>query len=301
MFREISYTARPEDEGRLVRDILKTAFGLVAHDISRAKYRKDGIRLNGERVYVTEPLKNGDVLTVRLEDEAPKNTVPAEGPLDILYEDEDMIVLNKPAGIVVHPSHGHYKDSLGNFLAGYFEKKGECHDIRTIGRLDKDTSGVILYGKTRSAVYLMNRQNEEGLHFKTYLALAEGHFEEKCGRFDGPIGRVPNTKLLREVRDDGDEAHTFYEVLCEDEAVSLVKVRITTGRTHQIRVHFSHAGHPLLGDPLYGGSQNRMMRAALHCYESTFKTVFTDKTVTLKAPVPDDMAACLPEGAARLI
>ena len=292
--REILYRVAPGEGGRTVRDIMKHELGLVNHDISRAKYRKDGIRLNGERVYVTAVTADGDVLMIRLEDDTVSSTVPTPGPLAILYEDEDLLAVNKPAGLVVHPSHGHYRDTLGNYAAAYYAHKGERHDIRTIGRLDKDTSGILIYGKTRTAVHHLNRQTALGRHSKTYLALAEGHFQEKCGRFDGPIGRVPGARLLREVRADGDEAHTFYEVLAEADSFSLVRVRITTGRTHQIRVHMAAAGHPLLGDPLYGGDQTVMNRAALHCHEAVFDTVFSGRKTALRAALPPDMAACLP-------
>ena len=324
------------DEGRSVKDILKTRFGLVDHDISRAKYRKDGIRVNGARTYVTTLLEAGDVLTVRIDDEPAKEVAAGEGPLDILYEDEDLLAVNKPAGVVVHPSHGHYADSLGNDVAGYFLRHGETHDIRTIGRLDKDTSGIMLYGKTRSAVYLLNEQSRKGLFKKTYLALVSGQLTQKAGTFDGPIGRVPGEKLLREVRPDGDTAVTHYEVIAEfrvssgepviaesgtpvgepviaesgatggEPVLSLVRVWLETGRTHQIRVHFSHAGHPLAGDRLYGGPElmpeersgampRPIDRACLHCYEVSFIKPFSDERIRFRAPLPDDMVSVIPD------
>jgi len=298
--RELTFTAGEADQGRSVKEILKNHFGLVVHDISRAKYRKDGIRVNDERTYVTTLLSAGDVLTVRIEDVPAKEVVPGGGTIDILYEDEDLLAVNKPAGVVVHPSHGHYADSLGNAVAAHYQKSGENHDIRTIGRLDKDTSGIMLYGKTRSAVYLLGRQSREGVFRKTYLALTAGHLDNKTGTFDGPIGRVPGEKLKREVRIDGDAAVTHYEVIAEfdgpagTQTVSLVRVSLETGRTHQIRVHFSHAGHPLLGDGLYGGPA--VGRALLHCYETTFRKPFSDEMIALRAPLPADMAEVLPAG-----
>ena len=286
--RTLSLTIGPDCQGRTIRDILKKNYGLVDHDISRAKYRSDGILLNGRRTYVTTEVAEGDLLTVTVDSPPLGRTVPAKGPIDILYEDEDIIALNKPAGIVVHPSHGHFRDSLGNYLAGYFEETGQVHDVRTIGRLDKDTSGVILYGKTRTAVYLLTKQAEEGELKKTYLALAEGLFPEDHYAFDDPIGRVEEDKIRRMVRPDGQRAHTEAFVERRFPGYALVRCHIETGRTHQIRVHLSHAGHPLLGDPLYGGKP-LLPRAALHCALVTFRRPFSGETVTVEAPLPSDM------------
>ena len=317
MVRELTITAGEEESGLTVREILKSRFGLVDHDISRAKYRRDGICVNGQRTYVTTVLQCGDVLRVRIEDEPLRDVAVSDEPLDILYEDDDLLAVNKPAGVVVHPSHGHFADSLGNAVAGHYLRNGEAHDIRTIGRLDKDTSGVMLYGKTRSAVYLLTKQHEAGLFRKTYLALIWGRPDETGGTFDGPIGRVPGMKLKRKVRPDGDAAVTHYEVIGSFEAardpdggvkpVSLVRVWLETGRTHQIRVHFSTAGYPLVGDELYGGKpgfpadcggggegDGGVCRAALHCWKVTCLKPFSDEDVALTAPLPDDMAALIP-------
>ncbi|MBQ0059466.1 MAG: RluA family pseudouridine synthase [Lachnospiraceae bacterium] len=305
--RELLYQVPIEDEGKNIRQIVKEQFGLVDHDISRAKYRQDGICLNGQRVFVNTQVACGDQVRIRIEDQPNGRIVPTPGPLTILYEDDDLIAVDKPAGIVVHPSHGHYRDSLGNYIAAYYEAKGEPHDIRTIGRLDMETSGVILYGKTRSAVYLLNQQHEKGLYGKTYLALFSGNISTPSGRFDGPIGRVPEVKLKRMVRPDGDEAHTFYEILENGPTCGLARVKITTGRTHQIRVHFANDGHPLLGDLLYGDAENDVdsltaahsalagqegiRRAALHCHEVHFRKPFTGEEIHLRSALPEDMAA----------
>ncbi len=300
VYRELACTVSTTEGGMTIRQVLKGRFGLVDHDISRAKYRKDGIRLNGERTFVSTMVKEGDLLIIRIEDEPEGRTVPSKGPISILYEDEDLIALNKPAGIVVHPSHGHYADSLGNYLVGYYRRQGRRHDSRTIGRLDMETSGVILYGKTRSSVSQMVRENENGLMGKAYLALAEGFFEKENYNFDGPIGRVEGEKLLRMVREDGDAAQTHVKVLKQYEDYALLYVTIETGRTHQIRVHLSHAGHPLLGDCLYGRVRedengNTITRAALHCYQCYFQKLYTKEKVILRASLPEDMKAFIDE------
>ncbi|MDO4478513.1 MAG: RluA family pseudouridine synthase [Lachnospiraceae bacterium] len=299
-YRELSCRIDASTAGLTIRQVIKKTFGLVDHDISRAKYRKDGIRLNGTRVFVSTVTSEGDELVIRIEDEPAGRTVPRNGPLQILYEDEDLLALNKPAGIVVHPSHGHYADSLGNYVAGYYERCGRHHDSRTIGRLDMETSGVILYGKTRSSVSLMMKEAEMGRSEKTYLALAEGIFEHETYDFDGPIGRVDGEKLLRMVRPDGDRALTHVRVLKQYADYALVRVNIETGRTHQIRVHLSNAGHPLLGDTLYGNT-TRMDRAALHCWESRFEQLYTGVPVTIRASLPADMAAFIDEDTMALL
>ena len=293
-YRELTYRAAEADDGRTVRQVLKEDFGLVDHDISRAKYRKDGIRVNGRRTYVTTALRAGDLLEIRIDDAPAKEIVYGDGDVTVLYEDEDLLAVDKPAGVVVHPSHGHYRDSLGSAVAGYFHRRGEERDIRTIGRLDKETSGLMLYAKTRSAVYLMNRQREGGFFKKTYLALVSGQVGNRS--FDGPIGRVPGEKLKREVRPDGDPALTFCETVRYDPTsdISLIRCTIKTGRTHQIRVHLSDAGHPLIGDALYGGRMDtEIKRAALHSAEARFLKLFTGEEMMVTSPLPKDMEALI--------
>lgn len=291
MYRTLTYQVTKRDDGMIVRDIIQREFHLVAHDMASAKYEIDhGICVNGEQVMVNRVVRPDDTVTVRLADRPSGRIVPAKGSLDILYEDEDLICLNKPAGIVVHPSHGHFADSLGNFLAYYYEMQGEPHEVRTIGRLDKDTSGIIFYGKSRTVCALMLEQTQQKERVKTYLALASGVFEEPAGTIDAPISREYEDKIRRTVREDGDAAVTHYQVLRQYEKHALVQIRIDTGRTHQIRVHLSYLGHPLLGDVIYGdGPINGLERAALHAYHTTFRQPFSGEAKELTAPIPEDM------------
>ena len=298
--RVLTYTAGRADEGRYVRDIILYKWKLVAHDIARAKYETpDGITVNGEVVWVNKRLHAGDVLRVVITDRAPGRIIPTEGELDIVYEDEDLICINKPAGIVVHPSHGHYADSLANRLACYFEQKGEPHEIRTIGRLDKDTSGLLLFGKSRSAVGLLDAQAIAGTRTKVYLALCEGRFSESEGCVDVPIMREFDGNIKRVAKIGGDPAFTSYKVEEKYDGFALVSLTIETGRTHQIRVHMSHIGHPLLGDPLYGngpftypGSPDiTINRTALHAAALAFDQPFSGDRIELSADLPSDMAA----------
>lgn len=298
--RILTYTAGPSDEGRPVRDIILYKWKLVAHDVARAKYETpDGITVGGEVVWVNRTLHEGDILRVVITDHAPDSIIPAEGRLDIVYEDEDLICINKPSGIVVHPSHGHYADSLANYLAYYFEQKGEPHEIRTIGRLDKDTSGLLLFGKSRSAVGLMDAQAAKGTRTKMYLALCEGEFAESEGYVDTPIMRAFDGNIKRVAKDGGDTAFTSYKVEAQYEGFALVSLTLMTGRTHQIRVHMSHIGHPLLGDSLYGNGpfthpcspDIKISRTALHASSLAFDQPFAGNRIELSADLPSDMAA----------
>ncbi len=298
--RILTYTAGPEDEGRPVRDIILYKWKLVAHDVARAKYETpDGITVDGEVVWVNRRLHEGNILRVVITDHAPDSIIPSEGRLDIVYEDEDLICINKPSGIVVHPSHGHYADSLANYLAYYFNEKGEPHEIRTIGRLDKDTSGLLLFGKSRSAVGLMDAQAAEGTRTKVYLALCEGEFAESEGYVDTPIMRAFDGNIKRVAKDGGDTAFTSYKVEAQYEGFALVRLSLMTGRTHQIRVHMSHIGHPLLGDSLYGNGpfthpcspDIKISRTALHASALAFNQPFAGNRIELSADLPSDMAA----------
>lgn len=324
--RVFTWTAGPEDEGRPVRDIILYKWKLVSHDVARAKYETDhGITVNGETVFVDRRLREGDTLRVVLTDYAPGKIIPTDEPIEIVYEDEDLICLNKPAGVVVHPSHGHFADSLANRLAFYFQKKKEPHEIRTVGRLDKDTSGLICFAKSRSAVARLTDQAEKGIRRKIYYALCEGEFDAQEGAVEVPIEREFAEKQKRVVREGGDYALTYYTVLRQYPGYALVKAEIRTGRTHQIRVHMAHIGHPLLGDPIYGsgnipepaGGESRgglsgvlrgsgqnsdlvrqgpdtgLCRAALHAGEIIFEQPFSGKVICLQAALPEDMRAYL--------
>lgn len=303
--RELLFTAKDADEGRRVRDILKKEWGLVHHDIARAKYSEGGITVDGKSVYASHEMKPGETLRVFIPEKKSETTVPTEGKIDILYEDADLIAVNKPAGLVSHPSHGHYVDSLANYVAYHYEQENEVHEIRTVGRLDKDTSGILLFAKNRTAVSKLTEQSEDGRRTKTYLALAAGKFEETDLTVDAPIGRksegagdgpARGASTERCVRPDGDPAVTHIHVEKQYENYALLSVTIDTGRTHQIRVHLSHIGHPLLGDALYGeGAVESPMlrRTALHAWRTEFFQPFTGEKIVLLAPVPDDMKAFL--------
>lgn len=288
-----------------VSEILKKKIGLSEREISRVKFHKDGILLKKRgtedfgRVRISEPVETGDTLVIHMPDRKsrPEKVPPVNGAVDILYEDEDYIALSKPAGMVTHPTHGHHRDTLSNLLAGHFGENGSC---KVIGRLDKETSGIVLFGKHRLSVSRLQRLQKEGKYEKVYLALALWEATEKTV----PDGEIVIRSSMGKVRDDpakqeikeaggGKEAITRYRVRNRTENAALLEVRTETGRTHQIRLHLASVGHPLLGDPLYGTDQAKALaiRTMLHAWKIRFEQPFTGEKVEITAPVPDDMNA----------
>lgn len=292
MRREIHYEVTEESAGMLVKDILHRHFGLSVRQVSRLKFRPDGILVNHQKVTVRHVLARGEQLTICLEPETQgsDHLEPVPGPLDFRYEDEDMLLLYKPAGVVVHPSHGHYNDSLANWLVHHYSSQGLHLVIRPVGRLDKDTSGLLIFAKHAAAAACFDRQRREGTLQRTYLALAEGCPASPAGRIDAPIGRQDGSLILRQVREDGEPARTDYQVLLPGQDYSLLRLTLHSGRTHQIRVHMAHLGHPLLGDPFYGTEHSfGMSRTALHSACICCRQPVSGQALRFYGDMPEDM------------
>ena len=218
-----------------------------------------------------------------------------EGPLDIVYEDPDIIVLNKAAGVLVHPGHGHFDDTLGNFLMYYYKNTGEESDFHPVHRLDKGTSGLVVVAKHPHAQEKLKNQLHTGDFRRVYLAICDGTPPEASGTVDAPIGPVEGSPTAREVRPDGRPARTRYRVLRTWGPRSLVELELETGRTHQIRVHMAHIGCPLTGDFLYGRSNPALIaRPALHSARLKLTHPITRERLCFSAPLPADMAALIP-------
>ncbi len=311
-YRELRYIVTLDDIYQLVKDpekaetvrtgdIMRDILKLSSREISRCKQFEDGvmcIRLNCQDsmipIRLIDSLFPGDELVVRIyeDNDNAGDIVPADGPIDIVYEDEDLIIVNKPGDMVVHPSYAHYMDSLSNFLAGYYEKSGQNHVIRTVGRLDRETSGLVIFAKNRHSAALLSKQKENMSRRKEYLALCSGVFENTSGTIDAPIRRRPEERMIREVHPEGKEAITHYTVEKQFEDYALVRLVLDTGRTHQIRVHMSHIGHPLLGDNFYGKeivNSHDMTRAALHAATIEFLQPITEEKIRINAQLPQDM------------
>ena len=260
-------------EGRLLRSYLKLTLGLSTAALAKLKNHPEGILINGQRVTVRYILKTGDILTLSEADTpetATETVLPSPLPLDVLYEDDHVIALNKPPYMPTHPSHGHLTDTLGNALAYRYATRGEPFVFRPLGRLDRNTSGVVIAGKTRVASGALGRALLDGLVTKRYLAVVQGVMpaDGMTHTLQTYIFRPDCMGIRREVCDadtpEAEIAITQYRVLHTAEGLSWVLAQPITGRTHQLRVHFSHLGHPILGDEIYGIPSPFIERHALH-------------------------------------
>lgn len=287
--RTLEYQAIEQDDGVRLELILKRRLGLSVRQIRQLKFLSDGITVNGQKQRIVYSVHSGDRIRVTFfEQNRNVQELPfLEKPLHILYEDEDLLVVDKKAGEVCHPAHGHYQDTLANQAAAYLAGCGsEKAPIRCIGRLDKDTSGTLLFAKNRLAAERLARQKEEGVFRKEYLALVNGIFpvSNRSGEICLPLAPLPGSLMKMQVSGNGKRALTRYEVLCSDRHCSLVLCRIETGRTHQIRVHMAAIGHPLVGDPLYGNDTHiSSTRTALHAWRLYLKQPVTGEELMIES------------------
>ena len=280
--------------GMTVRDILKNQIQFPASIITFLKSRDNGMVLNGERVTVRKTVKAGDILELEYTDDktmAEKSEIaPVPLPLDIVYEDDNIIALNKPPFMPTHPSHNHWNDTLANALRYYFDSKDIPFIFRAVNRLDNNTSGIVLVGKNRLATAKLSSDISSGKVFKSYIAVLNGTPDESAGEICAPIKRKEESIITREVSPDGAYSLTKYQTLFSNDMFSLVEAMPITGRTHQLRVHFSHIGHPICGDTLYGYPSRFISRQALHAYKITFTHPINNTPMTLIAKPPQDMA-----------
>lgn len=289
--RRVSLTVPPERAGQKVDTLLRKELGLSGTVIRRIKWLEDGILLDGQRVFTSRRVEPGQVLTVRLSDpERRSGVVPAPGPLDIVYEDGDMLVLNKAPGVLVHPGAGHFSDTIGNFLLDYYDRTGVEADFHPVHRLDKGTSGLMVVAKHPHAQEVLKNQLHTAEFRRIYLAVCLGGPAEERGTVDAPIGMAEGSIVARAVRPDGLPARTHYRVLERRGDRTLVRLALETGRTHQIRVHMAYLGCPLAGDFLYGVEDKELIsRPALHSSELTVRQPVTGEVLTFTCPLPEDM------------
>lgn len=272
-----------------VKEVLKAKFSMSDRLLLKLK-KLDRIYLNGNVTSVNHPVLENDLIECYLDyEEDNSNIVPTEMPLNIIYEDEAYIVVNKPAGIPVHPSMDHYADSLSNGIAFYFNQIGLKKKIRPVNRLDKDTSGIVIFAKNEYIQECLVRQMKSKEFIKRYIAVVNGNLDNLEGTINAPIARKEGSIIERCVSETGDIAITHYKVLKRKTDFDIVECILETGRTHQIRVHFAYLGHSLLSDTLYGTSSSLINRQALHAYEVEFTHPLSKKKVKYIATVPEDL------------
>lgn len=282
-----------------VRAFLRNSCG-VSHGLWRRLKWNGVILINGEPVKPTMAMvKGGDIISCQLEEKS--DVVAREIPLDIRYEDSHMIILNKPAGILVHPTGKDFDNTLGNGLKYYYEKTGQAVDFHPVHRLDRNTTGLVLVAKLpqlQSALTQPGKAVEKmsqgktapgKLFHRSYIAVISGQLEHREGIIDLPIARHPESIIQRICSSDGQYAETHYRTLAVNNGKSLVWLELKTGRTHQIRVHMSAIGHPLLGDDLYGGSMELIQRQALHAVHLDVYNPLNGENVSIYSDVPQDM------------
>lgn len=292
MSRRLELAITPELAGVKVDTLLKKHMGLSGTVVRRIKWWEDGILADGVRVHTDFRPVAGQVLSVRLSDpDRRSGVVPAPGPLDIVYEDADLIVLNKAPGVSVHPGPGHFNDTLGNFLVDYYEKTGQEADFHPVHRLDRGTSGLLVSAKHPHAQEVLKNQLHTEDFKRVYLAVCEGVPDPPAGVVDAPLGPKPGSLMEQEVRPDGRPARTRYETLEVRNGRALLRLELETGRTHQIRVHLAHTGHPLTGDFLYGTEDRSLIaRPALHSAQLSFRHPITKAALEFQCSLPEDMA-----------
>lgn len=281
--RDLEYTVEQQYDGMEIRSYLRQIHGISSTLLIKLKKYEDGIRLNGVHARTIDKISSGDVLQLRLR-ETPQEFIPLEMDVPVLYESKDVIVYNKPPMMPCHPSKNHMTDTLANVFAWQCKERGESAAFRCINRLDRDTSGAVVVAKNRfAAAALMGKVEKE------YTAVLTGVICPSEGFIEKPIYRPDPMRTERCVDERGQYSKTAYKTVCSGENACYVSCRLYTGRTHQIRVHMSSCGHPLMGDDMYGGSRDIIGRQALHCKSVCFVDPGTRETHTVFAPIPADM------------
>ena len=289
MTRKLEFVIDESFNQKTVLTFLK-AQGFSSRIIKDIKYNPHGILIRNKKVTVQKTLKKGDKLTVYIREKEGESAVPRDIPLDIIYEDRDVVVVNKPPFMATHPSQNNYDTTLANALTHHFLKNGDDCAVRSVNRLDKNTSGIILVAKNALSAGILSTDLKENRIHREYLAVIEGCPEQKSGVITAPIARADGSAIKRCVDfEKGESAITHYEILKEGE-FSLARLWLETGRTHQIRVHMSHIGHAVVGDFLYGTEfLGGINRHALHSVNIRFTHPVTKKELYFEAPIPKDM------------
>lgn len=283
-----TYPVPPEYDGQTVQTFLRRGCGLSWRMVVKLKRVENGMTADGRPVRSIDRLRAGQTVVVTM----PEDAVRIEGadlPLNVVYEDDDLLVIDKPPYLAVHPSAGKPEPTLANAVVGYFERKGTPLSFRPVNRLDRNTSGLLLAAKTPHVAYALAQKPK-----KEYFAIVLGRMEG-AGTVDAPIRVKEGSCITREVGEGGKESVTHWECLATDGEISLLRVVIDTGRTHQIRVHMAYLGHPLAGDTMYGTDTETLPRHGLHCARMTLTHPVTEEELAFDSPLPEDMREVLKE------
>ena len=294
MERIITYTIDNASTGLRIEQYLRRR-GYSYQNLARLKKMRESILLNGAWTYMRTAVKDGDILTVHIQEpESSPNIPPVKLPLDIVYEDEDIVVVNKPAGMPVHPSLNNYENSLANGLMYYYQEQGKPFIFRCTNRLDRDTSGLTVVAKHMVSSSILSSMGMRHEITREYLAIVRGALKPSVGTIDAPIGRTGSSLIERKIDfENGERAVTHYRVVEEQNGHSLISLILETGRTHQIRVHMKYIGHPLVGDYLYNPDMEYIDRQALHSHRLSFTHPVTGEKMEFTAPLPADMRKIL--------
>lgn len=296
MNRNIDYIIDEDSAGLRVEQFLRRK-RYSGQNLSEIKRMPKSILVNGVHYYMRQELSTGDHLQVRIcETQNSEKIPPTKLPLDIVYEDEDLLVLNKPAGMPIHPSLNNYTNSIANALAYYFQSQGKPFIFRCCNRLDRDTSGLTIVSKHLVSGSILSDMTKYREVHREYLAIARGSVTPSEGTIQAPLGRKEGTIIERTVDwEHGEDAVTHYKVVKEANGHSLVSLRLETGRTHQIRIHMKYLGYPLIGDYLYNPDMEYMTRQALHSHHMEFTHPITGEHMSFTAPLPENMARVMQE------
>jgi len=284
---KLNHQVAAAEAGLTAEKIMRRNLGFSRGMIRKLK-RSSGVLVNGQIVYLNKRLQEGDRLSINLRFARYTDVPPQPIPIEIAYEDDHLLIVIKPCNMLVHPLKHEQENTLANAILYHYGNETEPV-FRPITRLDRDTSGLVVIAKHAHAGYRLARQLGDGELWREYLAVAHGLFALERGTIDLPINRCGDSKAKRMVSPDGRQAITHYQVEEYLAGNTLVRLRLVTGRTHQIRVHMSHIGHPLVGDTLYGGRAEGIDRQALHCRRVGLKHPVTGEALVVEAPLPEDM------------
>ncbi|MBQ9065473.1 MAG: RluA family pseudouridine synthase [Blautia sp.] len=295
MTRILHYPVSEVNEGRMAARYLRE-LGFSRRNLTWLKADPQGVLLNDEPAHLNARLHSGDILTIKIREDEMSSLTPVDLPFGIIYEDDDLMVIDKPAGIPLHPSLHNVDNTLANALAWYFKCRQEPFVFRCSNRLDRDTSGLTIVSKHRVAAGMLSEMGVRREIVREYLAIVRGHVTPPSGTIDAPIGRVGDSIIERRIDpENGERAVTHYKVVKEHNGLSLVLLNLETGRTHQIRVHMKHIGFPLIGDHLYNPDDRTLIsRQALHAFRLSFIHPLTGTALSFTAPLPEDMAELMP-------